>query len=215
MPNMHPTIGLTSMMFGKLRPRRIIFWLLLGLALDPSVSLAQGSTSKVEPQSIDKVLDQLKTQKNRRIPFQEFRMIPALKAPIQSKGVLAFYPPDTLIKSVEIPVPSTYVLSSTEIKVTDGATGESRSLNPETIPELDYIGSSLRSLLNGDKAALLSRWHISLGGSNREWKLNLVPIDPAVSGLRRVEFQGQESDLKKIHIEALDGSSSQFILGNP
>jgi len=203
------------MMCGKPRPSlTIAFFLLLGfVVLLPGLCRAQGSASRLEPQSMDRVLEVLKTQDTRRIPYQELRMIPALKAPIESKGLLEFIPPDTLIKSVEVPTPSTYRLSSTEIRVTDGATGEIRSLKPETIPELAYIGSSLTSLLNGDKAALLSRWRVTLGGTTHQWKLNLVPIDRDYSGLRLVTFEGHESDLKKIHIEALDGSSSHFTLG--
>lgn len=203
-------------MFGKLRPNlAIIGWMLIAVIMAPTLCRAEAPRAKLEPQTLDTLLEALKLQEPRRIPYLEFRIIPALKAPLQSKGFLEFIPPETLIKSVELPIPSTYVLSSTEIKVTDGSTGESHSLGPEAIPELSYIRSCLTGLLSADKAALLAHWRVSLGGTHQRWTLNFVPIDRDLSGLHLVTLEGQANVLKKIHIEALDGSTSNFILGTP
>lgn len=203
-------------MCGKFCPDlKIVVWVFLGLAIMPNLICAQEVKSRFEPQSLEKILSVLKAGETRRIPYQELRVIPAMKAPMEFKGVLEFLPPETLIKSVELPFQSTYVLSNTELRITDGATGETHSLKPESIPELDYIGSSLLSLLNGDKASLLSRWRVTLGGTSRHWSLNLVPIDRELSGLRLVAFDGEGNQLKKIHVEALDGSSSHYTLSTP
>jgi hypothetical protein len=178
-------------------------------------SFAQTPQSQLEAQTLDQALHKLKERKTRRLPYQESRWIPSLKAPMETRGILEFLPPDTLIKKVESPLPATYLLSSTEIKLTDGTTGEIHSLKPDAIPELAYIGSSLVSLLVGDKAALVSRWHVTVGGTHRLWEMTLLPIEQEGSGLRRVRIEGREGDLKKLSIEALDGSISNLTLGTP
>ena len=204
------------MMFGTLRLKLSpILWVLLGYVLSPALCRAESAHSKLEPQTIERLLEGLKAQGSRPIRYQELRMIPALKTPIQFMGFLEFLPPDTLIKTVERPVPSTYVLSSSEIKVKNETTGEEHSLKPESIPELAYIRSGLTSLLSGDKATLLAQWRVALGGTNREWKLNLIPDNRERSGLRWVEFKGRNGLLKTIQIEALDGSKSTLSLGAP
>ena len=204
------------MMFGTLPLKASpILWGLLGNVLITELCRAEPPHSTLEPQTIERLLEGLKAQGGRRIRYQELRMIPALKIPIQSMGILEFLPPDTLIKTVERPVPSTYVLSSSEIKVKNETTGEEHSLKPESIPELAYIRSGLTSLLSGDKATLLAQWRVALGGTNREWKLNLIPDNRERSGLRWVEFKGRNGLLKTIQIEALDGSKSTLSLGAP
>ena len=65
----------------------------------------------------------------------------------------------------------------------------------------------------GNKADLLSRWHVTLGGTQRQWEMNLLPIKQDESGLRRVRIEGREGNLKKLYIEALDGSISTLTLG--
>jgi|GEM_PF-2802109 Outer membrane lipoprotein carrier protein LolA-like len=202
------------MMCGNLLPKSTIaLTLYLGLGLIATPSYAQIPPSHLAAQTLDQVLDGLRERSLSQIPYQESRSIPALKAPLETRGVLEFIPPETLIKRVESPVASTYLLSNTEIRLTDGATGETFSLKPDAIPELAYIGSSLVSLLMGNKADLLSRWHVTLGGTQRQWEMNLLPIKQDESGLRRVRIEGREGDLKKLYIEALDGSISTLTLG--
>ena len=191
------------------------YCVLFGLVLMANTSMAETSQGRLEAQTLDQALYGLKERNTHRIPYQESRLIPSLKAPMQTRGVLEFLPPDTLIKRVEAPIPTTYLLSSTEIRLTDDTTGETRSLKPDAIPELAYIGSSLVSLLVGDKVALLSRWHVTLGGTTRLWEMYLIPVEKDLSGLRRVRIEGQEGDLKKLHIEAIDGSISNLTLETP
>lgn len=204
------------MMFGNLRLKSLLpLCVSLGLMLIAGESFAESKPSHLETQSLDQVLDGLKDRNTRRISYQESRWIPSLKAPMETRGILEFLPPDTLIKRVESPLPLTYLLSSTEIQLTDGTSGETHSLKVDAIPELAYIGSSLVSLLVGNKAALVARWHVTLGGTHRRWEMNLVPIEQEISGLRQVRIEGREGDLKELYIEGLDGSISKLTLGTP
>jgi hypothetical protein len=191
------------------------FYLMLWMAFIPEPCPAQSSPTDLTPQTLDKALEGLKSRNTRRIPFQETRRIPSLKTPMEFKGYLDFLLPDTLIKTVEKPMPATYILSSSEIRMTDGSTGESQSLRPDAIPELAYIGSSLVSLLSGDKAALLARWHVNLGGTIHHWAMSLVPLNQDSSGLRLVRIEGHDGDLQKLYFEGLDGSISTLALGAP
>jgi len=204
------------MMCGIWNPKpSLVLWISLGLGLMANVCFAQPTHSPLESQTLDQALDNIKERKTRRIPYQESRLIPSLKTPIMTHGVLEFIPPETLIKKVEAPVPATYLLSKSEIRLTDEVTGETHSLKPDAIPELAYIGSSLMSLLMGDKATLLTRWQVTVGGTHRRWEMNLLPADQRASGLRRIRVEGREGLLQQIYIESNDGSISTLKLGLP
>lgn len=201
-------------MFGNLIYKQTrSLWLALVLLTIDAQAWGRINSESVEPQTLEKTLQGLMESSSQRMSYQETRSLKSLNTPLISSGYLEFHPPDTLIKTVEKPLASTYLLSSQEIRVTDGNTGESHSLGPDAIPELAYVGSSLTSLLTGDKAQLLARWTVSLGGTNHHWQMSLIPLEKDVSGLRMVRIEGQEGHLKKLHIEALDGSISDLSLG--
>ena len=67
----------------------------------------------------------------------------------------------------------------------------------------------------GDKATLLSRWQVIVGGTRRRWEMNLLPTEPRASGLRRIRIEGREGELQQLYIEANDGSISTLKLGLP
>ena len=190
-----------------------MLWLAVFLYHAISPVRANRDPDPLVSQTLENTLQALLNQKSQRIPFLESRSIKSLKEPMKSRGYLEFFPPDTLIKTVESPSPVTYPLSSREIRLTDGGTGESHSLRPDDIPELAYLGSSLTHLLTGDKEGLLSRWHVTVGGTNRRWRMTLIPREKDASGLRIVEIAGKEGVLVKLHVEALDGSISDLSLG--
>lgn len=160
---------------------------------------------------IDQLMAELAQYKGGRARFVETRTMAVLDRPVISSGEMRYTPPDRLEKRTLKP--------RAEMLVLDGDTlsmerGERRmSINVASRPEALAFVASVRSTLAGNRKALEKHYQLELNGTPADWRLVLLPIDPAVQALAaRITISGQGGQVRHIEYTQADGDRSELAI---
>ena len=139
--------------------------------------------------------------------FVERKYLALLEKPVESRGELAFVPPDTLEKRTTAPKPELLRVEGERIVLERNGRTLRMGLNDQ--PGVAILVESIRATLAGNLAALTKAYSVGLKPEPRGWRLVLRPLDPAASTLvDRVEIAGAEARVNTVEIFQADGDRS-------
>jgi hypothetical protein len=163
------------------------------------------------PFGVAELFEALAKRKPQRTAFHERKFLSLLDRPVESRGELAFTPPDRLEKRTVSPRPERVVVDRERITLERG--GKTYSMGLRDNPGVAVLVESIRATLAGDLAALTRTYSAGLDGSEAKWRLVLRPLDPAVSTLvERIEIGGARDEVRTVEIFQADGDRSLMTL---
>lgn len=169
------------MMFGKTTtsPGGLAALLVLLLALPLP------APAETPPLTIAALMAELAAVPERHAAFVEIKTLHALAAPIETHGTLAWRRPDHLEKITFPPHPERLVLDGQTLSLTLGEQ-PAREIALASAPPIAGLVDAIRATLAGDLAALQRYYSVGLEGDRADWRLTLVPSDPAIARFLRV-----------------------------
>ncbi|MED5618430.1 LolA-related protein [Ideonella sp. BN130291] len=136
--------------------------------------------------------------------FSEQRFVKGLDEPLVSTGTLSFAAPDRFARRTLQPRAESMVVEGNTVTLSRG--GRSRTLALDSSPEAVIAVEAVRGTLTGNAQALQRHFRTRLSGDAERWTLELQPVDPRTAGaLRSVRILGQQSDLRVVETQLLDG----------
>jgi hypothetical protein len=143
--------------------------------------------------------------------FVETKHLALLEAPLESRGVLYFVPPDRLVRHVLAPGTSRMRMDRGRLEIRDEAGRQQIDLAGHPIAR--EIVESFVVLFAGDLAALERRYQVEFeaepGEAASGWRLRLVPRAGAVRRLiERVEIRGDAAGMRELTLFEEDGDRS-------
>jgi hypothetical protein len=141
------------------------------------------------------------------VPYVEKKYSSLLSEPVVSSGTLAYKPPDVVEKIMTAPRRESYRIAGQELTVTRD--GKERRIALAAEPLLAAFAASLRGLLSGSAGLLGAHYRMALTGTEREWSLELVPIEDEVTRyVKRIVASGRAGRVAQIEVFEASGDRS-------
>jgi Outer membrane lipoprotein carrier protein LolA-like len=152
--------------------------------------------------------------KSERRTFTERKYLKVLTAPLESSGVLVYQAPGHLEKITLSPGDERMVLDHGVIEIEIRSRHFRRTLMATQYPAVGAFVESMRATLAGDLNALNRYYRVKLEGRAANWRLQLVPVDPAARNMvREIRIAGRDSRITGIEIIESDGDRRVMAVG--
>jgi hypothetical protein len=187
------------------------------VAIALTALLAPAGAAPAATPSLDDLLTRAAVAKAGEVPFEEEKFVGPVTAPLVSRGVLRFEPPDTLIKKTETPYPETAIVDKDSLRIVNADGVETTNIGLWVDPDLQLVFDSLRAVLRGDADMLRSLFETNLAGDANDWTLTLVPTEtePVPSRVERIVVKGGANRLHSFDIHETSGDRSLTRLLEP
>jgi hypothetical protein len=141
------------------------------------------------------------------VPYVEKKFSALLSEPVVSSGMLVYRRPDVVEKNVAVPRQESFRIAGQEITVTRKDTRRRIALSSE--PLLAAFAASLRGVLSGDAGLLGAHYRMALTGTERDWSLDLVPVDDEITRyVQRIVVTGRAGHVTQIEVREASGDRS-------
>jgi len=181
--------------------------LLPAFAVDPpeAVSDAKAAAGALNLQQFMQAMSRVKTSRAR---FVERKYLSIVNTPLEYTGGLAYNAPDRLEKFTQTPKQERMFLEGDKLTL-ENAKKQRRVVMLSEYPMVRAFTESIRSVLAGDLGSLQRFYKVSIEGTQGEWRLLLLPTDPAMqSVVQEIRFTGARSSIKTIEIIEKQGDRS-------
>ncbi len=187
------------MIFGHLRnvrQRTLALLFVLGLA-----------TPAWAAWDIAALMQQLAQHPSGKARFTETKTLAVLDQPVVSTGTMVYSPPDRLEKHTLKPVLESLVIRGNDLTVVrDGVT---RQLRLPQYPEVLAFVEALRGTLVGSRTLLEQHYALTLSGTERDWRLVLVPLDDRMKRwVKQIQVSGSDKGVNTVETLQADGDKS-------
>ena len=194
---------------------RLLFLLVLtGFA---GMACAGESTPVQQPPAgwgMPQLMHEMAQIKSSRHAFTERKFLVMLTAPLDSSGVLSYEAPGRLEKHTLKPQDERMVLNQNILVVENRTRHLKRTMMANQYPAVGALVESIRATLAGDLDTLLHHYQASLQGDAANWRLQLVPNDPAARTLvREVRMEGRGNAIRVIEVIQANGDRSVMKVG--
>lgn len=152
--------------------------------------------------------------KSSRHTFTERKYLAMLTVPLDSSGVLSYQAPGRLEKHTLKPQDERMVLDQNILVVESRTRHVKRTMMANQYPAIGALVESIRATLAGDLDSLLHHYQASVAGNAANWRLQLIPNDPAARKLVRVvKMEGRGSSIRVIEVVQANGDRSVMKVG--
>jgi hypothetical protein len=136
--------------------------------------------------------------------FRETKEIALLEAPLESRGLLHFVPPDRMLRRTLEPAPSTLLVDGARVVFRDA--GGAAPLDLSADPSAREFVDNFTTVFRGDLAALRRRYEARFESGPGGWRLVLEPRD---TRLRRfvasLTLSGAGASMREMVLVERDG----------
>jgi outer membrane lipoprotein-sorting protein len=173
--------------------------------------LAAGCAAAAQAQALD--LDRLMAALAQGGPgtvrFTEVKSVAILKQPIESRGTLTYVPPTRIERHTESPREERFVIDRDTLVIERPAKDVRMQVRLADYPAVKAFAESIRGTLAGDLGALKRFYRVELDGNWEDWRLILLPSDPALAEfVQRVLIGGSAGAVRRIEILETSGDKS-------
>ena len=153
------------------------------------------------------LMQQLAQHPSGKARFTETKTLAVLDQPVVSTGTMLYSPPDRLEKHTLKPAPESLVIRGNDLTVVrDGVT---RQLRLPQYPEVLAFVEALRGTLVGSRTLLEQHYALSLSGSERDWRLVLIPLDDRMKRwVKQIQVKGSDKGVNTVETLQADGDKS-------
>ncbi|HVH07859.1 MAG TPA: outer membrane lipoprotein carrier protein LolA [Myxococcota bacterium] len=191
------------------RGRRSLGAAALGLALAVAAHAAEPAPA---PATIEALMEGMARAKGVLAEWSEVKELALLSAPIESRGVLHFIPPDRMVRRTLAPAVSSLVVDGKRVlfRDTSGAAPVDLSGDPSAKEFVD----NFTTIFRGDLGALRAKYEVTFESTPPRWQLGLVPRDAV---LRRfvasVTLAGEGETMREMVLQERDGDRTTTRFG--
>lgn len=148
----------------------------------------------------------------RQKSFHETRNLAALKAPLESTGVLIYRHPGYLQKTTLQPRPEDLVINGDVVTISRNHAAP-QSVDTARVPALRLLADTLRAPLDGDAALLRHYYHITATEQGADWSLYLTPLSDKVAALaKNVTLSGRNNAILRIVLVQANGDTQTMTI---
>lgn len=149
----------------------------------------------------------LAQQRSGEAKFTEQRFVHGLEGPLEASGVLGFTAPDKLVRRTLTPRPESMSVEGNTLTLSRG--GRTRTVQLDSMPELQGMVEAMRGTLSGNSQGLQRYFRSTLSGSTNSWTLDLQPIDERLAAqVRSMRLSGRGGEVLGIEMEFIGGDRS-------
>ena len=145
--------------------------------------------------------------------FREEKTLALLSAPLESRGVLHFVPPDRMVRRTLEPAPSWLVVDGRRVLFRDDS-GEA-PVDLSSDPSARQFVDHFTAIFRGDLAALRERYEVRFEAEGPRWRLLLEPRDAL---LRRfvasLTLSGDGESMREMVLLERDGDRTTTRFGH-
>lgn len=153
------------------------------------------------------LMQQLAKHPSGRAKFTETKTLAVLDQPVVSTGELVYSPPDRLEKLTRTPAPESLVIHGNDLTVVRD--GVKRQLRLPQYPEILAFVEALRGTLVGSRTLLEQHYALSLTGTERDWRLSLIPLDDRMKRwVKQIKVNGTDKGVNAVETLQADGDKS-------
>ena len=189
------------------------FFILVNLLLTATPLSAAEAPQKWDLPALMQTLSQAPQGETR---FTERKTMSLLKEPLTLTGTLSYRRPSWLEKHVLTPFDERYTVDGDTLTIDNPSQQVHKSLSLSGYPALWAFVESIRAPMAGNVEVLRRFYRISQGGSQRNWLLALVPIEPEMAKLvRLIRLKGSGNRITRVEIDEANGDSSVMLIEPP
>lgn len=146
------------------------------------------------------------------VRFVERRHMAMLDAPLVSRGEMSYRAPDWLERRTLSPRPERLLLDKDTLTLERDQRRMSMPVSQR--PEVDAFVASIRSTLQGDRAALERHYRVALQGQpEKRWTLTLEPLQARLRGIvTQIVISGVGVAVDRIDYTQSDGDRTEMRL---
>lgn len=179
----------------------------------PVAAQARSAGEEAGDERLRRVLAAVAAQPLVAAPFIERRVSALAATPLESRGTLSFNPTGLIEKQTTSPLRERVTISPESVTI-DAADGK-----PPTVIKLEAQGAQagyglgLRALLSGNEKLLRQVFDTRMTGSFENWKVQLLPKDPALRrGIRQIMVSGSGARLRLIETSETGGDTIEMTI---
>lgn len=168
------------------------------------------------PLTLERLLADIARAPAGEVAFRETRHSSALKAPLESSGVMRFRRPDFLEKHVTAPFNDRFAVEGDTVTIERGK-GKPITLSLASQPVLRAFIEGIRGTLRGDLGTLKRYYRVELENAAAGWTIVLLPAEVEMGELvRMIRISGREARLQSVEVQEASGDRSVMrVVDNP
>ncbi len=161
---------------------------------------------------LDRLMALLAAHPGGTVRFVERRHMAMLDAPLVSRGEMTYRAPDWLERRTLSPRPERLLLDKDTLTLEREQRRMSMPISQR--PEVEAFVASIRSTLQGDRAALERHYRVALQGQpEKRWTLTLEPLQARLRGVvTQITLSGNGVAVERIDYTQSDGDRTEMRL---
>jgi outer membrane lipoprotein-sorting protein len=144
--------------------------------------------------------------------FEERKELSLLAAPLETRGVIYFVPPDRFARFTSSPGQSALVVTGDAVHLREGPDGKEVDLSGNPVARV--FVENFVALWSGDRARLEALYRLELLGTRDAWQLRLVPRRaPLADAIAAITLRGDRDAMRELVVEERDGDRTTTRFG--
>ena len=136
--------------------------------------------------------------------FEERKEIALLAAPIETRGVIYFVPPDRFARFTTAPGESALVVEGDQVRLREGAAARVIELSGNRVARV--FVENFVALWSGDRERLERLYALEIQGARDAWELRLVPRRaPLADVISSITLRGDRDAMRELVVLERDG----------
>jgi len=177
------------------------------------VSLFPAGAVSAADWGVEQLMRDLAQVQTARARFTERKHMAILNTPLDSSGTLLFVAPAKLEKHTLAPRRESIVLDRDRLTLENKERNQRRTIALQDYPVIWAFIESIRSTLAGDLATLRRFYQVSLDGDERQWRLVLKPVEPAMRDVvSEIRIGGSRDQIGTMEIIETNGDRSMMTI---
>jgi hypothetical protein len=169
-----------------------------------SACFAAVAFAEEAPPELARVLARMAASPGVAVEFHERKELALLSAPVESRGVIYFAPPDRFARFTLAPGFSALLVSGDDVSMREGRDGEVIALAGNRMATV--FVENFVALWSGDRERLERLYEVEFRSSDAAWELQLVPRRaPLADALAAITLKGDGSGMTGMAVAERDG----------
>jgi outer membrane lipoprotein-sorting protein len=144
--------------------------------------------------------------------FHEVKTLALLAAPLESRGVLHFVPPDRMVRRTLEPAPSALVVDGPRVSFRDDSGEAPVDLSGD--PSARQFVDNFTTIFRGDLPALREKYEVRFESEPPAWRLVLEPKDAVLRRfVARLTLSGEGEAMREMALVERDGDRTTTHFG--
>jgi hypothetical protein len=176
------------------------------------LALAAGAAADPGPATLEALMDGMARASGVRAEYIETKEMALLSAPIETRGVLHFIPPDRMVRRSLTPEVSALVVDGRRVEFRDASGSAPVDLSAD--PSAREFVDNFTTIFRGDMPALQRKYEVRFESDPPRWRLVLEPRDAL---LRRfvasLTLSGEGESMREMLLVEQDGDRTTTRFG--